>query len=45
MQANLSEELDLLDQLVKHHLKSYQVWCARPVFRFGENKPLKNSVS
>lgn len=26
MQTHLTEELDLLDQLVKHHLKSYQVW-------------------
>jgi hypothetical protein len=37
MQANLSEELDLLDQLVKHHLKSYQVWCAF-LSRLAENR-------
>ncbi|GAA5861936.1 hypothetical protein JCM3774_001358 [Rhodotorula dairenensis] len=29
MQTNLTEELDLLDKLVKHHLKSYQVWQHR----------------
>ncbi|BGP55277.1 hypothetical protein JCM8202_000648 [Rhodotorula sphaerocarpa] len=29
MHAHLTEELDLLDQLVKHHLKSYQVWQHR----------------
>lgn len=25
--ADLSKELDLMDELVKEHIKSYQVWC------------------
>ena len=27
LQSSMTNELDLLDQLVKYHLKSYQVWC------------------
>lgn len=27
MKSSMTEELDLLDQLVQYHLKSYQVWC------------------
>lgn len=26
LQSSMTDELDLLDQLVKFHLKSYQVW-------------------
>ncbi|KWU46260.1 protein prenylyltransferase, partial [Rhodotorula sp. JG-1b] len=39
MQANLSEELELLDQLVKHHLKSYQVWQHRRTIVLALNDP------
>lgn len=39
----MSKELDLMDELVKEHLKSYQVWFARlpfPYSFFFELKPL-----
>lgn len=42
MQANLSEELDLLDLLVKHHLKSYQVWCAHLSSALAEKQAPEN---
>lgn len=27
LQGDLSKELDLMDELVREHIKSYQVWC------------------
>ncbi|GAA5953035.1 hypothetical protein JCM21900_005046 [Sporobolomyces salmonicolor] len=39
LKTNLVEELDLLDALVKHHLKSYQVWQHRRTIVLALNDP------
>ncbi|GAA5970885.1 hypothetical protein JCM11641_004493 [Rhodosporidiobolus odoratus] len=39
LKSNLVEELELLDGLVKHHLKSYQVWQHRRTVVLALNDP------
>ncbi|GJN89140.1 hypothetical protein Rhopal_002114-T1 [Rhodotorula paludigena] len=39
MKSSMTEELDLLDQLVQYHLKSYQVWQHRRTIILALNDP------